>query len=267
MSLDAEVQRRPPPHRAADLRFKTIEQLHRTSLPADTPAVLRLDGRAFHTYCRGLDKPFDSQFMADMDATAVHLMSEISGVVAAYVQSDEISLILPAHPERMYGGQIQKLVSVAAGEASAMFNLARQHTGRLGTFDARAFPLADAAEVVDYLAWRQHDAFRNSLSMIAETHFSPKELHGLSTRERHERLLAIGVDPDADVPAGFRSGRLVLRQPRPGTVTYTHRRTGEEHTVSFVRMVATPEAAPSFADGEVAERLSGLVEAPDGSHP
>ena len=249
--------------------FKAIERTTRTELTPGQFGVVRLDGKAFHTYCRGLAKPFDQQFMDDMDAVAATLLSEISGVRLAYVQSDEISLILsdrsPAGDPQpfVYGGQIQKLVSIGASIASTHLNVTRlgTSTDKVGLFDARAFSLPTADDVLDYLRWRQRDAHRNSLSMIAETHFSHRQLAGVSSDGRYTMLMEIGVYPDAGFPLGFRYGRMVAREEQPGSATFTHRRTKERITTSFVRQVPVAHAAPAFGtvDGisQVLDLLGG----------
>ena len=231
--------------------FKAVERSTRTLLAPGQFGVVRLDGKAFHTYCRGLDKPFDQRFMDDIDAAAADLFGRLSGIRLAYVQSDEISLVLSdrsaSGEEQPYphAGQVQKIVSITAAAASTHFNLARAGlTDRIGLFDARAFSLPTVDDVLSYLRWRQRDAQRNSLSMIAETRFSHTALRGVSSADRRDMLLGIGVDPDADVPAGFRLGRLIARRSEPGSSTFTHKRSGETRTVEFIRQV--PASAPAL---------------------
>ncbi|MGW8431468.1 tRNA(His) guanylyltransferase Thg1 family protein [Curtobacterium citreum] len=235
--------------------FKDLEQQQRTYLPKDQYAVIRLDGRAFRTYTRGLRQPYDVQFMADMDAAARAVATELHGVRLTYVQSDEISVIITAwDPDRdpdeedrgqlMFGGAVQKLVSIAASICSVEFNR-RRPDGGPALFDARAFSLADANDVRDYLVWRQADAHRNTLSMLARTQFSASALHGLSTAEQHDLLLTVGVESDG-LPAGFTRGRVLVPGTEPGTTTFTHGRTKETQTVEFERSVLNLSDAPDF---------------------
>lgn len=98
----------------AAVAFKRLESQYRTTLPAGEFAVVRVDGHGFSRYTAGLDKPFDARFAADMQAAALFLAEQVEGAVLAYVQSDEISVILAPAADRWYGGQVQKIASVTA---------------------------------------------------------------------------------------------------------------------------------------------------------
>lgn len=252
--------------------FKAREAETRTYLTADAPAILRLDGRAFHSYCRDLDRPYDVRFMDDMNATAIAPAKGIDGVRLAYVQSDEIRLLLMpaavADPtaERgfMFAGSVQKLVSISAAIASTTLNTRRlgDVTDVVALFDSRAFSVADLDEAREYFAWRQLDARINSLSMLASAHFSHRELHGLSTRRRGELLREAGIDPSS-LPAGFRDGRIVSSEARPDSSTFFDRRIGRERTVEFVRNVPVVVAAPDLASrGMFVDLVTGRDIAP-----
>jgi tRNA(His) guanylyltransferase len=202
-------------------RMKRYEAPFRQLLPRRTYTVLRLDGRAFHTYLRGCDRPYDEQFMADMDAVAEALCKEITGTQFAYTQSDEISLITDfagIGTEPWFGGVAAKVLSISAALAAAVLNHRRPWTGGpMPLFDARVFALSDPVEVANYFVWRQRDAVRNSITMTAQTHFSHKQLHGVKGNELLQMLIEKGVDWTA-VPDGFRRGRLTEKEygPRPG---------------------------------------------------
>lgn len=107
-------------------RMKNYESINRTFLIPKMHTVLRLDGRAFHTYTKPFEKPFDDFLISTMDETAKYLCSKIQGAKFAYVQSDEITIYLSDNDEmetRMwYGGNIQKMVSVSASIATTKFN-------------------------------------------------------------------------------------------------------------------------------------------------
>lgn len=235
--------------------FKAAERALRTTLTPGLPAIIRLDGRAFHSYCRGLERPYDVQFMDDMDQTAATLAQQVDGVRLAYVQSDEISLLLTDHVGDavqgfMFGGQTQKLVSICAAIAATTMNIRRlgAATDKVALFDARAFSLPDDAAVQRYFQWRQQDAATNSLSMLASAHISHKQLLGVPTGERARLLRGLGVEP-GDLPAGFTRGRVIQRAPVQKQTTFTDRRSGTQRTVEFVRMETFSAPAPSFADG------------------
>ena len=103
-------------------RMKAHERITKTTLPRRTYTLIRADGRAFHTYLRGADKPFDYVFMDDMAHIAKVLCEEISGAVFAYTQSDEISVLVTdfASPgtQPWFGGEVQKIVSTVAATAT-----------------------------------------------------------------------------------------------------------------------------------------------------
>lgn len=203
-------------------RMKMYEHVWRHKLIRRMPVIIRVDGKAFHTFTKGLNKPFDDIFMDAMQATAEYLVREIQGCKFAYVQSDEISLLLTDYEtydtEAWFDNNIQKMVSVTAAKASAFFNQrfglcyvdyavvskpegtfdsAYAHRvleagSMLPVFDTRAFNL-DKDEVCNYFIWRQEDCIKNSISMIARTCFSDKELHGKSTVERKKMLEEKGI--------------------------------------------------------------------------
>ena len=112
-----------------DRMKKAYENRTRFYLPRRAYSILRLDGRSFHTFCKGLKKPFDAGLIADMDATACYLCKNIQGAKFAFVQSDEISILLTDFNEigtdAWFDGNIQKMVSVAASMATAKFNQLR----------------------------------------------------------------------------------------------------------------------------------------------
>lgn len=223
-------------------KFKDAEKEHRTYLPEKRWVVLRLDGKAFHTYTSGLERPFDALFMEAMDKTAGELCAAFTGSLMGYVQSDEISIILDTKTkvgyEPLMSGQIQKIISVSAATATWHFNKTRLAQGfddNFGLFDSRiALTTEDAEDVVDYIDWRRGDAMKNSVSMAAETHFSPKVLHGKNTVVRKQMLDEVSDSWD-DLPAGFRYGRYLHRVVFQDDVTFMNKKTKQEHTVEATR--------------------------------
>src|ERR1700677_4286588 len=109
-----------------DRMKKQYEDRWRIMLPRRTYTILRVDGKSFHTYTRGFKRPYSTQFMDVMDETAFSLCEEIMGAQFAYIQSDEISVLLTdfASPttEAWFDGNLQKIVSVGAGIATMTFN-------------------------------------------------------------------------------------------------------------------------------------------------
>lgn len=208
-------------------RMKRHENVYRFLLPKRTYTILRVDGRAFHTWTKGLAKPYDKQFMDCMNAAARALCEQISGAQFAYIQSDEISLLavdfLDIKTEPWFDGGIQKWASVGASIATTAFNLqvgyyqSARDTSLLGDkklmnamFDARVFTIPDLVEVENYYVWRQQDAERNSVTMLAQAYASHKQLHGKNRAAQHEIIHAAG-DNWAKHPASFKHGRIIRK--------------------------------------------------------
>jgi tRNA(His) 5'-end guanylyltransferase len=58
-------------------RIKRYEDTFRYHLPLRSFVILRIDGKAFHSYTKNCKKPFDDQLMTDMNNTAIALCKEI----------------------------------------------------------------------------------------------------------------------------------------------------------------------------------------------
>lgn len=163
-------------------------------LPRRMPIIIRLDGKAFHTYTRGMNKPFDDDFIQCMMQTSLYLCRNIATCQIGYSQSDEISLLL--HPykhldtQAWLGGRIQKMASISASMASCKMSSLYPNK-EFGIFDARVFVLPES-EVCNYFIWRQQDAERNSLNLLAQSHYSHKQLLGKKSADLHEMLYQKG---------------------------------------------------------------------------
>jgi tRNA(His) guanylyltransferase len=185
---------------------KNYEDRTRYLLPRRTFTIIRLDGKAFHTFTRSFEKPYDERIVSWIDAAAIQLCKQVQGVQFAYTQSDEISLLLTDfetdQTEAWFDGNLQKIVSVASSIVTAAFNeCVREyfkmfHTTHIQSayFDARAFTIADRVEVANYFVWRQRDAIRNSISMLAQSLYSPKQLHGKNIVQQQQLCLEKGKD-------------------------------------------------------------------------
>lgn len=229
-------------------RMKRHEAAFRTVLPRRTYTVIRVDGRAFHSYLRGAAKPFDEDFMDDMNAVAEALCSEITGSAFAYTQSDEISILVTdfasEQTEPWFAGVTAKMLSVSAALATAVLN--ERRPGQRALFDARVFTLSDPVEVANYFLWRQRDAVRNSISMAAQAHFSHKKLHGVSTGGMQELLWSEREINWNDYPDGCKRGRTTVRRTGERPVEYVDRRSGETVSTTAVRSWWETSAAPHF---------------------
>lgn len=186
------------------------ESRYKIKLTRRTPVIIRLDGKAFHTLTKKCEKPFDSSLSSSMLVTAHTLLSELQGAKCAYIQSDEISILLTdfdnLNTEAWFDYNIQKIVSVSAGIASAAFTSA---WGSIGIFDSRAFNIPKE-EVCNYFIWRQQDWKRNSIQMLSQAHYSHKQLHQKNTADMHEMLHKKGVNW-ADLDDKWKNGTLLLK--------------------------------------------------------
>jgi tRNA(His) 5'-end guanylyltransferase len=196
-------------------RMKRYEHATRQFLPRRTYVLMRLDGRAFHSYLYGAERPFDRDFMGDMNLTALRLLEEIQGARFAYVQSDEISILITdfeeTQTEPWFGGNMSKLLSVSAGLASAYFALLRREWPGLPHFDSRVWVMSDPVEVANYFVWRQRDAVRNSIQMVGQTYFSPRQLQRKSLGQIQEMLSEVYKINWNDFPPECKRGRLIFR--------------------------------------------------------
>ena len=199
------------------------ENRYRFYLTRRTPVIIRVDGNAFHTFTRGLDKPFDHDFMQIMQYTCKDLCEFIQGCVGGYVQSDEISLLLvdynTINSDAWFDYNLQKVTSLAAARATLTFNklvgelvnglyemenltrhpdfckkinLWESKTDK-AIFDARAFNIPKE-EVTNYFIWRQKDATRNSIQAAGQAYFSHSELEHKSQADIQEMLFQKGVN-------------------------------------------------------------------------
>lgn len=229
-------------------RMKRHEAAYRMLLPRRTYSIIRVDGKSFHSYLRGAAKPFDEEFMADMDAVAEALCAEIAGAVFAYTQSDEISILLTDfgshNTEPWFGGVIAKQLSISAALATAVLN--ERRPGKRALFDARVFTINDPVEVANYFLWRQRDAVRNSISMAAQAHFPHKRLHGVNSGGMQELLWSeAGVNWNG-YPDGCKRGRVTVRDTGERPVEYVDKRSGETVRTVAVRSWWETSPAPHF---------------------
>lgn len=244
-------------------RMKRHEAAYRQLLPRRTYSVLRVDGKAFHSYLRGCPRPFDEEFMAHMDAVAEALCAEISGAVMAYTQSDEISVLFTDFgspgTEPWLGGVLAKQLTIAASLATAVLN--EHRPGKRALFDARVFTIADPVEVANYFIWRQRDAVRNSISMAAQARYSHGQLHHVNTSQMQEMLFREHGINWNDYPVGCKRGRTTVRQSGEREVRYTDKRTQQEVVTVATRTWWETAGAEHFTaapDGWLARTIPAM---------
>ncbi len=196
--------------------FEGIEAM-RILMP-QAPICIRLDGRGFSKFTKGMNRPFDERMQKMMFETTMTLVEETNAVVG-YTQSDEISLVLlPKIKETPYfGGRIQKICSSLSAIASVKFNeLVREHfpekTKKHPTFDCRVWNVPSLQEAANTILWREMDASKNSISMAASHYFSHKELQSLNGKQKQEKLFQEKGINWNDYPDGFKKGFLILKE-------------------------------------------------------
>jgi len=195
------------------------EDRARFFLPRRSHTIIRIDGKAFHTYTRGLFRPFDDGFIEDMDTTAAYLCKNIQGAKFAFVQSDEISILLTDYDklttDAWFDNNIQKMASVSASMATRAFNEARLNRYgkgmRWAEFDSRVFQIPEWTEVENYFIWRQQDCVRNSISSVAQSLYSHKELNGRNTTEMQEMIFQKGINWN-DYDPRYKRGRSIVKE-------------------------------------------------------
>lgn len=231
-------------------RMKKYEYVSRTYLTPRTPVIIRIDGKAFHTFTRGFQKPFDGVLVKTMQETMKFLCENIQGCVLGYTQSDEITLVLVDYKKinscAWFDYNIQKCASVAVSMATMAFNkffykniddyantedvlaslygddrLSRGKTrsylsilqkalSKGAMFDARVFNIPKE-EVTNCILWRQNDATRNSIEMVGHANFSQNQLHKKSCNEIQDMLmLQKGINWN-DFPTTLKRGSCCKR--------------------------------------------------------
>ncbi|MCM3109934.1 tRNA(His) guanylyltransferase Thg1 family protein [Lederbergia lenta] len=198
-------------------RMKEYEYAYRTKLPKRMPVIIRIDGKAFHTYTRGMHKPFDAELTDAMWETCKYLTANVMGCKLAYHQSDEISLLLTNYDklttESWFDNNLQKIASISASLATAKFNEVMREkypNKQLALFDARAWVLPQD-EVCNYFLWRQQDATKNSISMVAQANFSHKELQGLNGKQMQDKLMLEKSINWNDIPTWQKRGACIRK--------------------------------------------------------
>lgn len=190
-------------------RMKAYEEVFRDKLLIRTPAVIRLDGKAFHTLTRKCEKPFDERLNQALRDAAIALLEEVPGRLA-YLQSDEISVLLIDYNRfdsmQYFDGIVQKIASVSASIMGAEFSL---RWGSPGYFDGRVFSVSER-DIINYFVWRQQDCRRNAISAAAQSLFSPSKLHGKNSDEMKAMLAAAGR-PIESFPDKLLRGTIAVR--------------------------------------------------------
>lgn len=243
-------------------RMKEYESVSKTRLIKRTPVIIRIDGRAFHTFTKGFQRPFDEVLINTMQETTKYLCENIQGCVLGYTQSDEITLVLIDYQTldtaSWFDNKIQKICSIAASMTTMAFNKFFQHNvdesilkykcsltpqcvelqqkaekyhrilreavSKGAMFDARCFNLPKE-EVTNNLYWRQLDATRNSIQMVGQAHFSHRELQNKNCNEIQDMLLTLKGINWNNFPTYLKRGSCCVRESyflKNGNMPRTH---------------------------------------------
>ena len=236
------------------------EQVPKTRLVRRMPVAIRIDGKAFHTFTRGFEKPFDEVLGRAMRETMKYLCENIQGCVLGYTQSDEITLILIDYKKltssAWFDYEVQKMCSIAASMATMAFNRAfdkevtkfyykhnivepsgneywdsQDSHIRFSTydnarnkgamFDARVFNIPKE-EVANLIYWRQLDATRNSIQMVGQANFSHKELQNKSCNQIQEMLFQERDINWNDFPTHLKRGSCCVKSDVSVTFATEH---------------------------------------------
>lgn len=246
-----------PVHDDLGTRMKTFyEQIPKTKLMRRTPVIIRIDGKAFHTFTRGFKRPFDDILIKTMQETTKYLCENIQGCVLGYTQSDEITLVLVDYQRfessAWFDYEIQKMCSITASMATMSFNkifaknvkeydmkwkcsltpqcveIQKAHSDYMevlnravdkgAMFDARVFNIPKE-EVTNCVYWRQLDASRNSVQMVGQANFSHKELQNKSCNDIQDMLMLQKNINWNDFATYKKRGSCVIKSNETETIT------------------------------------------------
>lgn len=230
---------------------ENYENRSKTYLTRRVPVIIRLDGKAFHTYTKGFKKPYDEIFHKAMNETTKYLCQNIQGCKIGYTQSDEITLLLTDYEtlttDAWFDYSVQKMCSVSAAMATLAFNKYFTKFVREYTEDPDLFVCADTEdnsrenrekcqygivlinaidkgavfdarcfnvpkeEVTNCFIWRQQDATRNAVQMLGQSYFSHSQLKGKSNSDIQDMLMIKKGVNFNDMPVEFKRGICCIR--------------------------------------------------------
>ena len=264
-------------------RMKDYESVSKTRLTRRTPVIIRIDGKAFHTFTKGMRRPFDYVLTETMRETTRYLCENIQGCVLGYTQSDEISLVLVDYKtletSAWFNNEVQKISSISASMATMAFNkFFRRYVENLyyntkvamtdeeerrwyelyeskfdiAMFDARCFNLPKE-EVTNYIYWRQLDAMRNSIQAVGQANFSQTQLNLKSCNDIKDMLKQKGINWD-DFPTGLKRGSCAVKSDNPVDIVVN---AGDRKIITHRKLWYIDRKIPVFkGDGrEYIERL------------
>lgn len=193
-------------------RMKSYEGVYSYSLLSNLPIYARLDGRSFHTFTKGMKRPYDERLTEVFRRTTKDLIESTHAVVG-YTQSDEISLAWKRVQEPAFDGKIQKLASTLSSSCTAFF---LKHycelfevglgTFKLPTFDCRVLNMPHEYEVANMFLWREMDATKNAITMAAHHYFGHNAIQNMNGSQKQEKLFQDANINFNDYPNSFKKG-------------------------------------------------------------
>ena len=208
-------------------RMKLYESAYNHTYPIRLPLMLRFDGVHFHSNVKRwkCKKPFDDDLIDAMQFTARTLCESIAGAQLAYVQSDEITLLIrddmTNQTQPWYNKEVNKILSVGASKATNAFNFRYQQLkGQFNSlldmaeFDCRGWVVPEN-EIFSEFLWREQDCTRNSVQMIGRNYFTHKELQGKSNEQIQEMLFTQHGINWNDTPTHYKRGACVVKVDAP----------------------------------------------------
>jgi tRNA(His) 5'-end guanylyltransferase len=201
-------------------RIKRYEQTFDGLLTKRVPVVIRVDGRSFHKYTKGFNRPFSQAVIKGMEYAAIQTAKEMSGFKIGYIQSDEATFVITDYDDINTGSwfdyRVNKINSISASLMSSHFNyyMANKQSEydckRIACFDSRCFNVPEG-DVSNVLLWRAKDWERNSLQMYCREFFSHKELYKKNRESMHEMLFSIGKNWANDLDDQLKNGTFLFR--------------------------------------------------------
>lgn len=209
-------------------RIKKYERASRLYATPRMPVIIRVDGKAFHTFTKYMEKPFDPHLIESMVCAAFKTANELQGCKVAYVQSDEVTFFLSDYDtlesQGWFDYNLSKMISISAATMTAefiqMINVWDSPYRKPPVFDSRAFNVPKE-DVVNTFLWRAKDWERNSLQMYCRSIFSHNELHGKNRDDMRWMLAEKKKSWFADLTGQEKHGTFIVNHPGDGLVTYT----------------------------------------------
>ena len=222
-------------------RMKYLQWLRDYKLDKDSYILCHIDGRAFSKMIKKRFKlPFDDEFMHMMDETAAYVCENVQGAKCAYVQSDEITIVITSfkyegdeliNSSAFFDYRLCKLQSIIASLATAKFNqlytlwMINEDSDKsikqqineipLIQFDCKCWDVNTYDDTFAWFKFRQNDCIRNSKQQFAQAYCSHKDLLNKNSDEQVEYCnLKTGNDWNA-LSGKYKYGRIVYRTTYP----------------------------------------------------